>query len=162
DRLRETYVDDEAGLIRRAHTFATGSLAVGVAAMRTRWQDRAELSWGRTLRYRTSEIVAILEALERYGGAGPRGPAPAPRGAVVRASFAEVRDRAVDPRTLGLYPPEQYTRPGFHFQPFDVDRVCRWVWGYSFARQEPILVPQAYAYYRAHAFDQDDPSFAYE
>jgi ribosomal protein S12 methylthiotransferase accessory factor len=88
--------------------------------------------------------------------------APGGRRSVVRASFAEVRDTAVDPRTFGLYPPERYTLPGFAFQPFDVDRVCRWVWGYSFARQEPVLVPQRYAYYRAHVDDPDDPSFAYE
>ncbi len=156
-RLRETYVDGETGLIRRAETFASGALAVGAASMRTRWQARAELSWGRTLRYRTSEIVAVLEALERYGGSAPGGRRP-----VVRASYAEVRDAALDPRTLGLHAPEQYARPGFPFQPFDVDRVCRWVWGYSFARQAPILVPLAYAYYRAHVTDPGDPSFAFE
>jgi ribosomal protein S12 methylthiotransferase accessory factor len=157
ERLRTTYVDEQTGLIRTAHTFASGSLAVGVAAMRSRWQDRAELSWGRTLRHQTSEIVAVLEALERYGGMAPGG-----RRGAVRASFAEVRDQALDPRTLGLYPAEHYELPGFHFQPFQVDRMCRWVWGYSFARQEPILVPQAYAYYRAHVTDPTDPSFAYE
>jgi len=157
DRLRETYVDEETGLIRRAHTFTSGSLAVGAAAMRTRSQARPELSWGRTLRHRTSEIVAVLEALERYGGMTPGG-----RRSVVRASFAEVRETAVDPRTLGLYPPEHYARPGFPFQPFDAGRACRWVWGYSLAQQEPILIPQAYAYYAAHRSDPDDPMFAFE
>jgi ribosomal protein S12 methylthiotransferase accessory factor len=156
-RLRETYVDTETGLIRRVQTFASGGLAVGAASMRTRWQPRAELSWGRTVRHRRSETVAVLEALERYGGMVPAG-----RRGMVRASFAEVRDTAVDPRTLGLYPPDRYGVPGFSFQPFDVDRVCRWVWGFSLARGEPTLVPQAYAYYRAHATDHDDPSFAYE
>ncbi|HKE50829.1 MAG TPA: TOMM precursor leader peptide-binding protein, partial [Actinomycetes bacterium] len=92
-RLRETYVDNETGLIRRADAFASGSLAVGAAEMKTRWQPRAEMSWGRTLRHRTSETVAVLEALERYGGMVPTG-----RRSVVQASFAEVRDTAVDPR----------------------------------------------------------------
>ena len=156
-RLRETYVDQETGLIRRTETFASGSLAVGAAAMRTRAQARAELSWGRTLRYRTSEIVAVLEALERYGGMTPGG-----RRSVVRASFAEVRDTAVDPRTLGLYPPEHYAQPSFPFQPFDADRACQWVWGYSLARRQPTLVPQAYAYYAAHRTHPDDPMFAFE
>jgi ribosomal protein S12 methylthiotransferase accessory factor len=125
--------------------------------MRTRSQARAEHSWGRTTRYRTSETVAVLEALERYGGMAPGG-----RRSVVRASFAEVRDTAVDPRTLGLYAPEQYARPGFHFQTFDAGRECRWVWGYSLARHEPTLVPQAYAYYGMHRIDPDDPLFAFE
>jgi ribosomal protein S12 methylthiotransferase accessory factor len=157
DRLRETYVSEETGLVRRAQAFPGGGLVVAAAPMRTRWQARAEPSWGRTLRYRTSETVAILEALERFGGMAPGGRRP-----VVRASFAEVRETAVDPRTFGLYPPERYTEPGFAFQPFDVDRVCRWVWGFSFARAEPVLVPLAYAYYRAHVEHPDDPSFGYE
>jgi ribosomal protein S12 methylthiotransferase accessory factor len=156
-RLKRTYVDDETGLIQRVDSFASGRLAVGVAAMRTRWHDRAEMSWGRTLRYQTSESTAILESLERLGGMAPGRHRPA-----VRASFAEVRDEALDPRLLGLYPPGQYARPGFHFQPFDEDRVCQWSWGYSFTRQRPVLVPQAYAYYRAHSVDRGDPSFAFE
>ena len=157
DRLRQTYVDEETGLIRRLQTFPSGGLAIGAASMRTRWQARAELSWGRTLRYRTSEIVALLEALERYGGRAPGG-----RRFVVRASFSEVRDVALDPRTVGLHAPEQYARQGFPFQPFDDDRRCRWVWGYSLARHEPILIPLAYAYYGARVTDPDDPVFAYE
>ena len=156
-RLRQTYVDEETGLIQRVLASASGGLAVGAAVMRTRYQAGAELSWGRTRRYSTSEIVAMLEALERSGGMAPGG-----RRSVVLASFAEVRDSALDPRTLGLYPPERYARPGFPFQPFDADRVCRWVWGYSLARREPILVPQAYAYYRTHVTDPGDPSFACE
>jgi ribosomal protein S12 methylthiotransferase accessory factor len=125
--------------------------------MRTRWQARAELSWDRTLRYRTSETVALLEALERYGGRAPGG-----RRSVVRASFAELRDVALDPRTLGLHSPEQYAQQGFPFQPFDDGSRCRWVWGYSMARREPILIPLAYAYYGARATDPDDPLFAFE
>ncbi len=156
-RLRETFVGAETGLIRQVQTFASGCLAVGAASMRTRWQARAELSWGRTLRHRTSEIVALLEALERYGGRAPGG-----RRSMVRASLAEVRDFALDPRTVGLHSPEQYARPGFPFKPFDDNQVYRWVWGYSLAQQEPILVPLQYAYYGAHATDPDDPLFAYE
>lgn len=155
--LRAIYVDEQTGLIQHVQTRASGGLAVAVAAMRTRHRARAELGWGRTSRYRRSETVAVLEALERYGGMTPGG-----RRTVVRASFAQVRDTALDPRTLGLYPPKRYEGPGFGFQPFDADRVCLWVWGYSFGRQEPILVPQAYAYYSTHLTDPDDPMFAFE
>ena len=157
DRLRETYVDEETGLIGRVLRFTSGGLAIGAAEMRTRHHGHADLSWGRTRRYRTSESVAVLEALERYGGMAPGG-----RRSAVRASFADVRDRAVDPRTLGLYSAEQYVQPGFPVRPFDPDRECWWVWGYSFALRDPILVPQAYAYYRTQSTDPDDPSFAFE
>lgn len=160
DDLLATYVDDQTGLIQHLQSLAggcPGSLAVAGAAMRTRYRTRAELGWGRTSRYRRSEMVAMLEALERYGGMTPGG-----RRTVVRASFAEVSGSALDPRALGLYPPEHYGQPGFGFQPFDTDRSCSWVWGYSFARLEPILVPQGYAYYSTHVTDPDDPLFAFE
>jgi ribosomal protein S12 methylthiotransferase accessory factor len=155
--LRATYVDGQTGLIQRTETMASGGLAVAVAALRTCHQSRAELGWGRTSHYRRSEMVAVLEALERYGGMAPGG-----RRTVVRASFADVQDRALDPRSLGLYPPERFAEPGFGFQPFDADRACGWVWGYSFGRQAPILVPQGYAYYSMHLTDPDDPLFAFE
>jgi ribosomal protein S12 methylthiotransferase accessory factor len=155
--LRATYVDGQTGLIQSTQTLASGGLAVAVAALRTRHQPRAELGWGRTSHYRRSEVVAVLEALERHGGMAPGG-----RRTVVRASLAEVRDRALDPRRLGLYPPERFAEPGFSYQPFDDDRTCGWVWGYSFGRQEPILVPQGYAYYSTHFTDPDDPLFAFE
>lgn len=157
EELRSIYVDQQTGLIQHVDRLASGGLAVGVAAMRTRYQARAELGWGRTSRYRRGEMVAVLEALERYGGM-----TPGRRRTVVRASFAEVRESALDPRALGLYPPERYERPGFGFQPFDPDRTCSWVWGYSLGRQEPILVPQGYAYYSTHLVDPDDPLFAFE
>lgn len=155
--LRATYVDEQTGLIQHVEPLASGGFAVAVAAMRTRYRSRAELGWGRTSRYRRSEMVAVLEALERYGGLTPGG-----RRTVARASFAEVRDNALDPRTLGLYAPGHYARPDFGFQPFDADRRCSWVWGYSLGRQEPILVPQGYAYYGAYLTDPDDPLFAFE
>jgi ribosomal protein S12 methylthiotransferase accessory factor len=156
-RLREIYVDEETGLIQRVQTFTDGGLAVGAATMRTRHTGGAETGWGRTRRHRTSQVVAVLEALERYGGMAPGG-----RRSAVLASFAEVSDKAVDPRALGLHPPESYARPGFPYHPFDPGLACLWAWGYSLARREPVLVPQAYAYYRTRVIAPGDPSFALE
>lgn len=156
-RLLATYVDKEIGLIQNVQRLASGGMAVAAAVMRTRYRDHAEVGWGRTSRYRRSELVAVLEALERYAGMTPGG-----RRTVVRARFAEVRGTAIDPRALGLYPGERYRQPGFAFEPFDPERPCSWVWGYSFGRQEPILVPQGYAYYSTHLADPDDPLFAFE
>ncbi len=53
---------------------------------------------------------------------------------------------------------EAYQAPGFRYRPFDEYMSYRWVWGHSFARAEPILVPDAYAYYGT----RDKDSFAYE
>jgi ribosomal protein S12 methylthiotransferase accessory factor len=142
DTLLDTYVDAETGLIRGLSRSAQGGLAVAAAALPLRQHDRVEFGYGRTRSYRASTLTALLEALERWGGMQPGG-----KRTVVRASYAQVADRALDPRTLGLHAPESYRTPGFGFRPFDEHQVCDWTWAYSFGRREPILVPQSHAYY---------------
>jgi ribosomal protein S12 methylthiotransferase accessory factor len=97
---------------------------------------------GRTHRYSDSLLTAILEGLERRCGLMPRGRRP-----VVRGPWRELQKYALDPMTVGLHREEQYRQPDFPFRPFDPDRDMNWVWGYSFSRQEPILVPEQLAYY---------------
>jgi ribosomal protein S12 methylthiotransferase accessory factor len=101
-----------------------------------------ESSAGRTHSYAESESTAILEALERYCGLAPRG-----KRTVVRDSYRNLEDQALNPVKVGLYAKEQYARPGFPFAPFDPDRPIDWVWGYSFLQERPILVPELLAYY---------------
>ncbi|MEV6031967.1 YcaO-like family protein [Nonomuraea sp. NPDC052116] len=97
---------------------------------------------GRTRGYRASEVTAVLEALERWGGVEPGG-----KRTRVRASYAEAAADALDPRTLGEHDTSSYEREGFAFRPFTEDAVWDWVWGYSFGRRAPILVPESLAYY---------------
>lgn len=101
-----------------------------------------EATAGRTHSYADSELTAIMEGLERYSGMAPRG-----KRTVIRDSYRRLADQALDPVTVGLYAKEQYERPGFPFTPFDPDQPLDWVWGYSFLRESPILVPQLLAYY---------------
>jgi ribosomal protein S12 methylthiotransferase accessory factor len=141
DALLRTYVDGECGLVRELRRSSEGGLVIAAAEMRLR-NGRVESGWGRSRSYRTSELTALLEALERYGGMEPGG-----RRTVVHAAYREVRDQAVDPWTLGLHPVDSYRQPGFPCKPFDEDQPYRWVWAHSFAREAPILVPEEYAYY---------------
>lgn len=154
DRLTRVYVDDHTGLVHSLNPAALGSLAVAGAPIRLRGKTAFEPGFGRSRSYRRSAAVALLEALERYGAVGPGGRRP-----VVRASYAAVHDRAVDPRALGLHPPEHYARPGFPYRPFTEDAVCRWVWGHSFAAGGPVLVPERSVHYGESA---DDQPFCYE
>jgi ribosomal protein S12 methylthiotransferase accessory factor len=106
-------------------------------------QSRPPMSgYGRTLSYRQSQLTAITEALERYGGQRPKG-----KRTGVRASYRQLGEQALDPTTLGLHTAEQYALPGYRYIPYHHDLVCRWVWGYSFQRQRPILIPEHVAYY---------------
>ena len=101
-----------------------------------------EAASGRTHSYAESELTAILEGLERYCGMAPRG-----KRTVVRDSFRNLQAHALDPVTVGLHAAEQYEKPNFPFQPYDPERPMEWVWGYSFLRERPILVPERLAYY---------------
>ncbi|CAG7615708.1 TOMM precursor leader peptide-binding protein [Paenibacillus allorhizosphaerae] len=104
--------------------------------------DQDEATAGRTHSYADSELTAIMEGLERYCGMAPRG-----KRTTVHDSYRNVADHALHPVTVGLYAKEQYNLPNFAFQPFHPDEPMDWVWGYSFERQSPILVPQQLAYY---------------
>ncbi|RKN32217.1 TOMM precursor leader peptide-binding protein [Micromonospora musae] len=156
DDLIATYVDPECGLIRLlARDNNAGSV---VAAAWMGLPDGAtEGGYGRTRSYRSSELVSILEALERHGGMEPGG-----RRTTAHGSYADLRERALDPRHLGLYPADRYRIDGFRYRPFEVDQRYRWVWGHSFRRDEPILVPETYAYYRIHRSDNEPAPFVYE
>lgn len=154
--LKNTYVDGESGLIRSLARGTEGGLIVAAARFGLR-DSTVEGGYGRTRNYQTSQLIALLESLERYGGG-----MPGARRTAVRASYAEVQDQALDPRTLGSHPAESYRVPGFRFRPFDVHTPYRWVWGYSFARSAPVLVPESAAYYRIHPTEAESRPFVYE
>jgi len=116
--------------------------------------DQDEVTAGRTHCYEDSKLTAIMEGLERYCGMAPRGKRPA-----IRDSYANLTAHALHPATVGLYSKEQYELPHFPFKPFHPDEPINWVWGYSFERQNPILVPQQLAYYSSCCGGQ---GFVYE
>lgn len=97
---------------------------------------------GRTNSYAASELTAILEGLERYCGLEPRG-----KRTVVYDCYQNLKDQALNPQLVGVHEEGQYQRPGFPFEKFDPDRPMKWVWGYSFLQERPILVPELLAYY---------------
>jgi ribosomal protein S12 methylthiotransferase accessory factor len=156
DTLLQTYVGAEAGLVRELKRDSEAGLVIAGAPIRLR-DGQTEYGWGRSRSYRRSELIALLEALERYAGFEPGG-----KRTVVRAAYDQVRDHAVDPRTLGVHSADSYRQPNFPFRPFDEDQPYRWVWGYSFARKAPILVPESYSYYGIRRTEFEPAPFAFE
>lgn len=138
--LIRDYLDHKTGLMNGKIPDLVSPFADATVNLPMLEQD--ELTAGRTNCYADSELSAILEGLERYCGMAPRGKRP-----VVRGSWRQLAGEAVDPVAFGLYAKEQYELPGFPFRPFDPDVETDWVWGYSFAQERPILVPQWLAYY---------------
>ncbi|WP_342431230.1 TOMM precursor leader peptide-binding protein [Neobacillus sp. FSL H8-0543] len=97
---------------------------------------------GRSNSYEMSELTAILEGLERYCGVEPRG-----KRKVVRDSYHNLENTALNPECVGLHEKNQYEKPHFPFKRFHPDEPMNWVWGYSFLQERPILIPELLAYY---------------
>ena len=142
DELPELYLDEQSGLLRRPQRQDQGGLAVATADLPRRSARRVETGTGRDSAYRSSELLAILEGLERWGGLEPGA-----KSTVVEARYGDLPGPAVDPSSLGTHPEQNYWIPGFPFRMFSEDQSTRWVWGYSFARHEPVLVPETAAYH---------------
>lgn len=155
--LERLYTDPETGLIAHVGTGVVGGCAISTATLEPATaKSSGQNGCGRTLSFRSARFSALTEALERYAGRTPRG-----RRTTVRARYVDVADRAVDPTAFGLFPDERHDLPEFPYRRYHPERELPWVWGYSFAREEPVLVPQNLAYYAhgAHATAED---FVYE
>lgn len=154
--LERLYVDAETGVLASLGSTSRGASPVAVARVTpAQAVHDSQHGYGRAEDFRSATLTAVAEALERLASTRPRG-----RRTAVRAAYVDVAERALDPRTLGLYPDPWYDQPGFRFVRFQPDRETSWVWGYSFARARPVLVPQTIAYYGAG--HRDDPGFACE
>ncbi|MEV4616727.1 TOMM precursor leader peptide-binding protein [Kitasatospora sp. NPDC049258] len=157
ETVRELYVDPFSGLIRHTDRGAEGGLVMAGASMPLRFDNLAEPGYGRSRDYRTSELTAILEALERYGGVAPGGLRSS-----VRGTWRELAPHAVHPDVFGHHPDESYDDPTFRYRVFDPDRPLWWVWAHSFVSGSARLVPEALAYYYCHRLRGDDPVSYYE
>ncbi|MFI9007964.1 TOMM precursor leader peptide-binding protein [Actinosynnema sp. NPDC053489] len=96
-----------------------------------------QAGFGRTADYAEAERVALYEAVERHAGLRPRRVTT-----VLEASHAELGDRALDPRRLGL---PDFDSP--HVVPYRPDVPIRWVHGWSYTRGRAIAVPEHAAYW---------------
>ncbi|WKE68597.1 TOMM precursor leader peptide-binding protein [Streptomyces sp. WP-1] len=103
-----------------------------------------DVTWsGQANSFARSRELAFLEGLERYAGTHRRHRAP-----VVTAAYDDLGDRALDPRTCGLYAPRTYAEDPM-VEPFDPARPIPWVTGWSLRDERPVLVPARLVYYSA-------------
>ena len=159
DRLLALYVDEEVGLVRAGKRDGRGVIptAAVFVGLRTSGRGGPELAFGRQPGLDGAWLTAVAEGLERYGGVGPGG-----RRTVVRGSYRQLRQEALDPVSLGLHPPEEYAKADCPRRRYHEDLSVNWVWGYSFRRREPILVPESCAYYGTYRAAGSERPFVYE
>ncbi|UQZ85130.1 YcaO-like family protein [Paenibacillus konkukensis] len=140
DALAADYLDSRTGLLNAAVTDLVSPFADASVNLPLMNEDVGAA--GRTHSYEASRLTAMLEGLERYSSIRPRG-----KRTSVYGSYQELREQALDPVKTGVHSAEQYALPGYPFRPFDPEAPLRWVWGYSFLQERPILVPESLAYY---------------
>jgi ribosomal protein S12 methylthiotransferase accessory factor len=150
--IAAAFVDPEAGVIHDVVRSDECGLAVAEASITLPAPGARVPGGGRTWDYRTSDVVAVLEALERLGGCTPAG-----KRTVVRAAMADLEHPALDPRTLGMHEDDLYDLAPKFYRPFTEEAVCNWVWAYSLTAGEPVLVPETCAYF--WTLNRPDPAF---
>jgi ribosomal protein S12 methylthiotransferase accessory factor len=141
EQLRQSVVDPETGpltslTVHHEHPMIVVRAAGGPV-------DGEIRGYGRTFTYPEGVSVAIAEALERLAGRRPRA-----RRTAVRAPYRDLGpQRAIEPTALGL----PANPPSHHAVAYHPDAPLEWVYGYSFRRDGPVLVPECMAYFARSA-----------
>lgn len=144
ERLRELFCDSRTGLVvASGPEYKSDLFSSSLAILAVSQLDEQHSASGRTLNFNASRVVGIAEALERYAILQPYG-----KRTVVRGAYRALKDQALDPESLCLHSDEQYERSGFPFLRYSPDLEMNWVWGYSFQKERPILVPEQCIYLR--------------
>lgn len=162
EQILSTYVDQRTGLVSSLMTENTNLLPIASSRLST--ETDSPVGAGSTLRPAQSRTVSVLEVIERYAGLRPRS-----KRTMIQASYHQLMQDgqpALDPTTLGLHSPEQYEQQKHHHSPrqlvpYHHDLVCHWVWGYSFQKRSPLLIPEHCAYYGIPVSDEN-PAFVFE
>ena len=147
--LRKAFVDRECGVIKHVFQDSTSALMpMCVAEMQLPGEDVFESGYGRAEDIERSELVAILEAVERFAGHRPRAGQ-----ATLRGSYLDMLERfgsarVADPRSFILHGETQYSDPEFGLRRYDPELECNWCWGHSLVSNQPVLVPEQLVYYR--------------
>lgn len=105
-----------------------------------------EMWWGgHTDTYAQSELVGILEGLERVAGQSPHRPEP-----ITWARRSELTGPVVEMETCGTYDPEFYADHAHKYVPWEENPSIPWVRGRSLRDDRDVWVPEQLVYYLDH------------
>jgi ribosomal protein S12 methylthiotransferase accessory factor len=124
----------------------------GIFHVRSRFADHDAWWSGHANNYQQSLYLGALEGIERYVGHSSHG-----KRITVTDCYENLGPRALDPRECGVYQESFYQENFPLYVPFTPKLKMPWVWGYSFRRASPILVPEQLVYYLDYHIDR--PAF---
>lgn len=145
--VRDSFVDRHSGLVKHVFQNSTSDLMpLFSAEMATMGGALVESGYGRADTFEGSELVAILEAVERYAGGEPRGGR-----ASLRASHAHMQaaypGAVADPESFILHGPAELASPHFRLQPYSGALEFDWSQAVSLRHRRAMWIPDQLAYY---------------
>jgi ribosomal protein S12 methylthiotransferase accessory factor len=150
------YVNPIAGMLgkraRPGYNSPTNAPVSGSFAIKSKYRYHESWWCGQGTTFADSLRLGFIEGLERHAGLMARG-----KKTTVFDCYENLREDAMDPAQCGMYQPEFYRTHYPIYLPFTPERKYFWVWGYSFNRRRPILVPEQLVYYLDHR--KDHPNF---
>lgn len=142
-KLKSYFSDRHIGMVKHVyHNLNSDLMPMYSAEFPIMYTKETENGYGRCETNTDSEKVSILETIERYAGHSPKA-----QKTVVRASYNQVKDNALDPRSLILHEPSQKDEPGYILHPYTDDFEFGWYWCRSLVNNESILVPEQSIFY---------------
>lgn len=159
ETLKQDFQDRHIGLVRHVfYSLSSNLMPMFSAELPIMHTHEVESGYGRSETRKNAEMVAILETLERHGGHSPKG-----QRTVVRGSYNQLKEHALDPRDMILHDESQLQENEFVLHPYTDDLEYNWVWCRSLVNNKPILVPeQSIFYYLLNTPDVKVNRFIYE
>lgn len=146
-RARRQFVDRHSGLVKHVFLNQTSDLMpLCSAEMALPGRQAIESGYGRAEDFQTSELVAILEAVERYAGLQARGGQASLRGSVAAMQTAWP-GQVTDPEQFILHTEQQLGHPAFGLARYSPQLPFQWCWAHSLRHGAPRLVPEQLVYY---------------
>ena len=156
EELRNIVVDKDTGKIK--HVFKEFiSRFIPFSGSEVFCKEKIDMGYGRSADYRSAELCGMLEAMERYSGMYNKKSI-----SKIYGSYNELKDKAINPRKLGLHSKEQLKQKGFDFIEYTDDLKYYWVWGWSLKENKAVLIPEQMAYYAPNPVRKNFERFVFE
>jgi ribosomal protein S12 methylthiotransferase accessory factor len=145
--IKKQFVDRHSGVIKHLYQSITSSLMpMYTAEMQIMDSDGFESGYGRAETAQKSEMVAILEGIERFAGYSPKRAKTNVRGSYESIS-ADYPGQCANPQDFILHDVE-LKGANFALLNYHPTLEFNWCWGFSMKNRKPILIPEQVVYYR--------------
>ncbi|MBF7073482.1 TOMM precursor leader peptide-binding protein [Glaciecola sp. MH2013] len=145
--IKKQFVDRHSGVIKHLYQSITSSLMpMYTAEMQLVGSDGFESGFGRAETSQKSEMIAILEGIERFAGYSPKRTKTNVRGSY-ESILESYPNQCVNPEDFILHD-DNLKGESFALLNYEPTLEYNWCWGFSMKHRQPVLIPEQLVYYR--------------